>query len=1054
MSVKKTFKRTNLAAGVAVALSLITTSAMADKNQVIELELGALNVQQATMTLSEKSGVQVVISEGVSLSTQLNAVSGSFDMASALGQMLQGTGLTYEFSSDDLVMIKEVESEAEGGSEEPDEELVITGTRLKGVASAGAQVIKITRDDFEKRGFTSMEDVLRSLPQNHGSGLANTAAAGGGNLTTNPNRANTGIGGDFANLRGLGADRTLVLVNGRRVAGSQIIRNTGIDLAGIPFNSIERIDILLDGGSAVYGSDAQGGVINIITRKDYSGLEVGARYQNESTGGSEQRLQFSFGHNWDGGSLLIGGTTEEVDPVVAAETLYGGTQDFRPFGGPDNRSISRPRMPAIGSSPFNRFVAPVGDAFESPLVDADFEPGGRLVRLPFFFFSPNDPVIEANKFDNPTQFFGIQSETDSAFVTIQQDLGDRVRAQLDVRYNEIDRVQQLDIPTESFSVPSSNAFNGTGGDVNVLYSFVSEVERGLLEANSTNSTSKSLAYDLSAEWDITDDWLLRGSYTNSEDEFIASEFGFVNTFGGVSPAFQALLDDANPETAFNPFGDGSTNTADLNGLQFLTDSLLPSTGETESFEFSLQNASLFELPGGMVSGLIGVEQRTQTRGDLLFPVIDEDSQITDVIDFAIDGGERDMFAYYFEFNVPIIGENNALPGIQQLTLSLQGRHDDYDYDPGASEFVDPVTASQVITDDFAADQEQFDRITQPFEFDSGLVPRVGIDWTVTDDFRVRMSYSESFRAPELADALVPPLASDPAPFTFFTDPLNPGSAPVNFAVIFQSNFDLGPETGETRTIGFDWTPSFFEGFQLSMTLNDTRTEDVFSQSDQFLIGAEDQDLQDFYANNASFIEGFIFRDPDTGAPIGLASTTTNFGSLRNRALDFNTSYSFDTDAGSFVVGLNGTYTGRNTQGFPLGDLPTNGGAARNRDGTENGPDTWVGNAFVNYSRDQLDLNMFVNYSSSYINSISNLFNGDVDEVRVEGYWTVDVTGSYSFDDHGIKLNAGVRNLTDNDAPFYNFTTRFGGAVQNLMDPARVDFRGRMAYLEVTKSFEF
>ena len=1044
----------SVASALAISCSAISSAAYAD---AVAMKIPAQSASTAMIELGKRTNVEIIFKQGVNSSVQLPSLDGEYSLEGALNTMLNGSGLTYQVTGEGIVLISEETDNAEGGDEEPDEEVVITGTRLKGVSTAGAQVVQITREDFERRGFTSMEDVLRSLPQNHGSGFANVEAAGGAGRSgvTNPLRESGSLGGDFANLRGLGEGRTLVLVNGRRTAASQVLTtNTGVDLGGIPFNSIERVEIMLDGGSAVYGSDAQGGVINIITRKDYSGLEISARYQDESTGGGQKRLQFSFGHNWDGGSLLIGGTTEEVDPIIAAETLYGGTQDFRPFGGIDARSRSNLRNPIISDFFFNSFIAAPGVAIDTPFTDLATD--SRFLSIASPFVNPDDPANVANRFDNPDAFFGIESETDNVFVTIQQDLSDSVRAQLDVRYSESDRVQDLGIPFAfSLFVPTSNAFNETGSPLFVDYTFVSELERGLVERDITTSYSKTLTYDLSAEWDITDDWLLRGGYTHSEDESASNGLRFVNTNLQVSPLFQSLLDDSNIDTAFNPFGDGSTNTMDLRDVRFPFLPVSPNTGEAESFELSLQNSNLFELPGGSVSALVGVEQRTQTRDDRLTFAVDPDNgQILDEVARTREGGERDVFAYYVEFNVPVIGEGNSLPGVQSLTLSIQGRVDDYDYSPDAAVFADPGAVAAAVAEDpfLFFTPEVFDRSTRRFEFDSGFVPRVGIDWQVTDDFKVRMSYSEAFRAPELGIAIQEPLV---VPFAFdprtTLDPANPDLPPTFYSTIVQGNLNLGPETGETRTLGFDWTPSFLDGFQLSMTLNDIHTENVFGNTGQFLTVGE---LFDFYPGNEAFVEQFIARDLDTELITALQFAPVNIGSLRNRALDFDASYAFDNDAGSFLVGVTGTYTGRNTQGLPLGELATVGQAFRNRDGTEFGPDTWVGNAFVNYSRDQLDLNMFVNYSSAYINSLGPFANfDDPDNIeRVEGYWTIDLTGGYNFTDYGVRVNAGIRNLTDNDAPRVNFTSPVTG--ENLLDPARVDLRGRMAYLEVTKSFEF
>jgi len=160
------------------------------------------------------------------------------------------------------------------------DEIVVTGTRLS-VGDPTARIDVMTFEDIQARGLSTIEDVLRSIPQNF---------IGFGNFSNNEQLftlASLSAGTQLANLRGLGSENTLVLVNGRRRAGVAGNDNGYVNLANIPVAMIERVDVLLGGGSAIYGSDAIGGVINIITRKDYRGVSVRARIDKSSTGGDK-----------------------------------------------------------------------------------------------------------------------------------------------------------------------------------------------------------------------------------------------------------------------------------------------------------------------------------------------------------------------------------------------------------------------------------------------------------------------------------------------------------------------------------------------------------------------------------------------------------------------------------------------------------------------------------------------------------------------------------------------------------------------------------------------
>ncbi|MCR4532822.1 TonB-dependent receptor plug domain-containing protein, partial [Acinetobacter venetianus] len=148
------------------------------------------------------------------------------------------------------------------------DEVVVTGTHIRGVAPGASPVVSVDRDAIDRRGFATVADTLAALPQNF-AGLATPAATSTGVDTTSQNagRATT------INLRGLGPDATLVLVNGRRMAGAGG-RGDLADVSSIPTAAVERIDVLLDGASALYGADAVAGVVNIILRNDFDGAET------------------------------------------------------------------------------------------------------------------------------------------------------------------------------------------------------------------------------------------------------------------------------------------------------------------------------------------------------------------------------------------------------------------------------------------------------------------------------------------------------------------------------------------------------------------------------------------------------------------------------------------------------------------------------------------------------------------------------------------------------------------------------------------------------------
>lgn len=177
-------------------------------------------------------------------------------------------------------------------------EVIVTGTHIRDGEAVGATVVSVGRKEIERRGFSTVQDVVQSLPQNFGGDITEDGiGSGSGNAALNYSY------GTAANLRGLGSLSTLTLVNGRRLPSSGVTQTT--DLSMIPLSAIERVDVLLDGASALYGSDAVGGAVNLVLRRDYAGADTVLRSGFTSDGGArELRAGQSLGTTWDGGGVL------------------------------------------------------------------------------------------------------------------------------------------------------------------------------------------------------------------------------------------------------------------------------------------------------------------------------------------------------------------------------------------------------------------------------------------------------------------------------------------------------------------------------------------------------------------------------------------------------------------------------------------------------------------------------------------------------------------------------------------------------------------------------
>ena len=234
--------------------------------------------------------------------------------------------------------------------------LVVTGSRLRASIS-GAPIIVMTREDMQLRGISTIEDAIRSLPQN----LATL------NATAGSGRQGQGLGNDLGqlsiNLRGLGDGNTLVLVNGRRRVQSAALDNGAVNLNGIPFSAIERIEVIPDGASAIYGSDAQAGVINFILRDDYAGSETSLRQEISAHEGDSRTIEQTLGYTWNGGGI-----------TGALSYREGESVDSRKAGSHDRR------LPVTRRQRSPQPVQPAGAGFCRPFSTTVGEVAGRSRR--------------------------------------------------------------------------------------------------------------------------------------------------------------------------------------------------------------------------------------------------------------------------------------------------------------------------------------------------------------------------------------------------------------------------------------------------------------------------------------------------------------------------------------------------------------------------------------------------------------------------------------------------------------------------------------------------
>jgi len=302
--------------------------------RVYMIDAGSL--EAALNQLARQSQVQIVFRPELVAGKRVPALSGELTWRQALARLLDGSGLDHRQVADKTIVIQASEPSAAPAARPPApsspappaaraeprvtdvDTMTVTGTRIRG-GSTPSPVISIGAERIREEGFSDLGEVIRAIPQNYSGGQnpGVLAAATGTSNVTNQN----GSGGSGLNLRGLGPDATLTLLNGRRMTYSSFAQ--AIDVGAIPVEAVDRVEVVTDGASAIYGSDAVGGVGNVILKRDFEGVQVGARYGRATDGGLATReYTVTTGATWSSGGVIATYKDASADPIYADQRDY------------------------------------------------------------------------------------------------------------------------------------------------------------------------------------------------------------------------------------------------------------------------------------------------------------------------------------------------------------------------------------------------------------------------------------------------------------------------------------------------------------------------------------------------------------------------------------------------------------------------------------------------------------------------------------------------------------------------------------------------------------
>ena len=866
----------------------------------------------------------------------------------------------------------------------------ITGSSIKRLANETAlpvQVIK--REDIEKSGVTTAAELLKNIS-------ANTAPLSDGASITDGTSGQRGFNG--ANLRGLGVSSTLVLLNGRRLANfASPGDNAGVDLNNIPAGAIQRVEILKDGASAIYGTDAIGGVINFITRKDYQGADLNASVAATQDGGAGKRtasISAGLGDLARDRFNVFG-----VLDVQQLDALRSGQRSFiaeRPLATTLPALMSSNTYPAnIDISNAQRNALLAAGALPAGSTRTRINPSAPGCNPPATVFAaqgPGGPLACSYDYMRDTELYpesrkiGFIGRATYQLNDQHQVFAELVQSQAESGYvlspNPI-RIRNLPV---SLLPAKYDALKAPG-----LPATVSGIRYRMEEAgNRTNEVTSSAqrvvlgAAGIVAGWDY--DLGVSRAENRAVDKYINGYVLFDKFEAGVKAG------------TINPFGPSSQAGRDLIDSIKVNDEARKSKGVSTAFDAKVSKA-LTPLAGGDLAIAVGGEIRREntafTPSALLLSNNIAGDRGTGTVTLKATDDKRRVYSVFTELNAPLT---------RTLEVQLAVRHDDY---------------SQV---------------------GSTTNPKIGVRWQPAPSVLLRASANTGFRAPSLADLNRPTTLGTAA--SFLTDPecVSKKLDTINgctdqWAVERRSNPDLKPETSRQFALGAMWDVS--RQLNLSLDYWNIEKKDVISTlGEQIIVDSP-----------AKYNAKYIQRDQD-GFISNILLQKENQGRLKTSGVDIGVDYkSASADIGRFSVNMSGTLVLKYDRQFgPLESDRSNLGLFLNDQVIQK----WRHRISFGYDRGPLSATLANQYSSSYTDQNTTFdpsSNTLLPSRRVKAYSLWDLTASYMLTKQ-VKLRAGVLNVLDTAPPFSNQAYYFLAGY----DPTYTDPRGRSAFASVNYSF--
>lgn len=643
------------------------------------------------------------------------------------------------------------------------QEVVVTGSHLQLTNELGPQAVtSYSSDQIQQSGQTNIADFFDTLP-----------AVSVSNPETGS--INHALGGTTIQLRGLPVGTTLVLIDGHRVEASGGQVGTFFDLNNIPLAAVDRIDVLSDGASAIYGSDAIAGVVNVILKRDLDRFEVSTKY-GVADDVHESDSALAWGSSWDRAHLSVVGSYQSRSSLSSANRALTATNDYSSYGGPNNNlpacnpgnvfSVDGNNLPGL-SAPY----AAVPPGFKGTPSIAEFAATqGTLNQCPLF--GAVTSLIPA------TQRAAVLVTGDYQVTSSASLFADLLYAHITEHF-EAYPAFLFGTPgagNQAFTVGPANPYNPFGTTVGIGYRFP-----GI--NITTDPDTDFIRPLLGLRGTIGRSWSWELSFLQSQDWTAVYSGNYVPD----NAAIQNALNSSDPSTALNPFVDGAPASSTLVQSFFQT-GLLKFGGRNQDLN-GIVRGPILSLPAGDVQAALGFEySRDRIYSNVLLdPYTAAGTQ---------RNWDRRTSAEFAEFRVPILAASETRASGGQGTRETLA-----------------VTAA-VRRDDYS-------------DFGSTTNPQLGLQWRPVQTLLVRASYADAFKAPTLYDLYN---AQQTFP-SLITDPRT--GQPVTVPVTIGGNPSLKPQKGEDASLAIVYSSETISGLKASVTdwrVKETNTiQGVFAQ---------------------------------------------------------------------------------------------------------------------------------------------------------------------------------------------------------------------------------